>query len=833
MSLSPRAQVVLEKLAMASADEFFEEGFREMALHRVMSEMPELSEQIVAFKILHTDMDSDTAVGSLIVDRGSEEVHVPVILTENTLAPFDIMYVKSIDQYLPLTEDWLIELDRMDASSMGHAVDTPENLRSDQDIRNVVVPPTTGRYSYASARKTLLPTYLAEAHNMVKQSFLKTMEKHPKIAKYVFEHYDHSDLKDAMRPHVEKKAEISSKINFVTIETPVSETRELYGEDTPRAAREIAEKGYSAKDDREQTNRVITEEEPLTLQVPDSAGFYRVFLADGTSPNAMIFPKVLTAEGMYKQRTLGAGRSNDSFDLCGKDPYETDSRHMRMVYTDDGRFIVTKNDFVAQPIQISEASDRLKNIVTQKNPRTPRNGQRGFFCDPDAKNMTAMEPVKIEFVTTKEGTRHIKGYTYNGDYVQIVQIKDSPVRKPRSLSGRNRNMSSEWVSYDFQTKEERKQNRHYDSAAEVILVPWDYKFIPVTEIVEPRDLIRDADAVTAMFYNALVDSGAQRIRLKNAGMGQVYFDGDMLSPFETVKKLACVYGVNVPDAEHAVKVASTTYDASNFYVVTPQVESRFLTRVKKAYGMPPEEGMYPDEAMMDPAMMDPAMMMMMPPEPPPPSPVELAAQEIAEQVMQSGNEVINQLIQQQQSLETQMGVIQAVMNRASQIEAEQMGYDAGPPVGAPPVEPPPPPAAGDPAAEMGAPTPGAGAPMGPEAGMGAPMGPEAGMPIEEPMAMEEAMGLADPELFDAAAIASIAEQNEFDASIAHFIPIFQEALDGLGRTLMELRVKGSQLKEEMGESSYSEILDNAETLFERLGNMVIRLDEVSAAVPSE
>mgnify|MGYP001546152422 FL=1 len=120
-----------------------------------------------------------------------------------------------------------------------------------------------------------------------------------------------------------------------------------------------------------------------------------------------------------------------------------------------------------------------------------------------------------------------------------------------------------------------------------------------------------------------------------------------------------------------------------------------------------------------------------------------------------------------------------------------------------------------------------GGPMPPQGG---PMPPQGGAPVEQPQAMEQAMMLEDPELFDTAAIASIASNNDFDRTVVGFLPELQSTLDTLGRLLLDLRAKKSSHIAELGDKLYEENHTRTAELFAQLGQLIVRLQNASSLV---
>lgn len=747
----------------------------------------------------------------------------------------------------------------MDVEAMGSAEEPPEGLRTDEDIRNVVVPPTTGRYSYASAEpRRVLPEYLEQASDNVKLAFIDTLKAHPHLAKFAFEHYGVDTIRIATRlsKPQEKQATASLSVHFITIETPTSEIHEMYGDQSHVAMRDIALKGYTTLDEREDTGELVSTERPLYLQTPDSTGFYRVFKTDGEMCKCMVFPQVLLLDQLGRQQRLPSDAP------YGK--YEQYNEQTRLAISEDGEMCLKSTPFLAELLENPEVPESLAKYVKTPRAGTPRNGQRGFFYDPDHKNMVALEPIQIDRVTTNGDTRTIYGRNYtDGRRICLKQIKGSPISAPKVFSGEqgyHEQLYSAAIPHHFKTESERRNRKANEDFKEVVLVPWHYRFVPINSVCRPDQLLGDEKAIKTLFFDGLSASGAPRVTMKTAGANQVWIDGEQLSHLDALKKVALDYGVSVDSAEEALKTAHQ-HGHATFYAVNDRVKRAFAHRLKMAQGggppmAPPGAGagapaqggggaMDPNvlvqQLLQDPQLlqavaadpegvaaelgMDPQLLMEilslpeiqqvlsggagpgggmgpapMPPPPPPPSPVEIAAQEVAEQLMRQNQEVQEEMARQAQNLETQIQAIQAVMERAEQLAG---GGQAPPP-------------------EAGMPGPGAG-----PAGAAPPPGP--GMPVEQPGMMESAMALQDPDMFDAAAVASLASNNDYDGTVGAFLPTLRSALDAIGRLLVEFRMKAAEMKTSIGEETYSDLRDRLESLFQSLGATLVQLGNLNSS----
>jgi hypothetical protein len=152
-ALSPAIQALQQMPTAEAAKQSFEAQLGEQAYSTFSVKFPDLVESIVTFKTLDSDPDAGTAFGAFILDLAGEAVYVPVVFADSVISPIEIMYVKSKDMFVPLSPEWVAETGRSADQALGEASKLPDTVATDVDIRNLVVPPTTGRYSYASDGK--------------------------------------------------------------------------------------------------------------------------------------------------------------------------------------------------------------------------------------------------------------------------------------------------------------------------------------------------------------------------------------------------------------------------------------------------------------------------------------------------------------------------------------------------------------------------------------------------------------------------------------------------------------------------------------------------------
>jgi hypothetical protein len=403
----------------------------------------------------------------------------------------------------------------------------------------------------------------------------------------------------------------------------------------------------------------------------------------------------------------------------------------------------------------------------------------------------------------------------------------------------------------------------------VTYIPVGYKFIKGNRQYDAK-LLEGAEDTLSHLEN-LQKVGALKVKLIDAGAGLFSIGGlESMDKLATVKALIADLQLRQGEAEELMEKAASKGQAL-FYVVNNDQLREFAQLTKEAQGMPPPMppqagampgpqgampmGGPPEGVPMGPEMMAPEMMAPpAPPEPPAPSPVELAVDEIGAEVTQQSAEVTQQLAEEQRELGNKMNILQAVKDRANQIAGEMGG---APPVEAPamPEQVPPavpagpgeevPPAgpagAMPPAEAAGAMPPAEAAGAMPPAEAAGAMPPEAQTPgamemanTAEPM-MAEAAGLAeklkDPSAFEATSIGSMAADSDLRNSVLDYMPVLEESLDNLGRTLFTMWIEEPKLREEMGEEDFADLETQLLTVFQNLGDLILKVNQT--AMPME
>jgi hypothetical protein len=857
--ISPQTQAYMQPPPTgADATQAFEQGFGQMAHSILANKFPELVENVITFQVLSSDIDAGSGVGAFIVSLNGITLFVPVVLANNQIKPLEVMYHKDKDIFLPLDKRWLDEVSRMSIDDLGSSVEEPKTLDPDMDIRNLVVPPATGRYAYAAAMEPgiKLAQFLAEAPNYVKTAFRNVLENNKTVLKFAFAHFDKDMLLEALRPHIEKTAAAPVYVSILTPENTAEEFRAAFREKTAQAYQTAVKQGYVVLDKRPQTSRAVETEETIRATTTQESGFYRVLMKDGSTPLSIVIsnPQPFESPLVAGKRTDITPKANqyrqhhkkrraDELEWSREfDEQKNDDPQRFLVYTENGKLISTTKAPVGKWVPLAEVTGPLAKIIN--GTPSPVAQGNGFFARVKAGKLQGTEPVEVvDVVTGSDGVRRIRTMGSR------MLVTDSNNAIDAIVAPREGN-----VTY----------------------VPSNFVFLKGEW---GRDTLLEGADSTLAYLNAFKKLGAAKVRVIDAGAGMFSFDGAApMRKLAALSTLITAYNLREPEARSLLdKTAST--GVHSFYLVNPTQFSKFASWYKSAQGAPPPQGAPPQEApppgmegMPPPGMegMPPPGMegmpppeMMMPPPPPPPNPVELAAAEVSSDLADQAAQVAQQLAESQRDLSNQLSAIQAVQQRANEIATAQMG--GMPPGEAPPVPqqpmpgmPPPEMAAGG--MPQGMPPEMGGMPQGmpqgmpPEMAGGMPQGmpPEmaGGMPqgmppemmggaggAEGPQAMEiannagpmmeEAAALNDPEAFEATAIGALASESDLGESVASYVPNLEQALDNLGRILLTLWMREDNLREELGEQDFSDLEKRLRSVFENLGQLVLRLNQTA------
>lgn len=127
-------------------------NFSQMALEKLNAASPGLSKYVIAFKDMSSELqDSDgVQVGVFIMRNGGSLFYVPVISRGGVTFPIDSIYLADRKAFFPLTKKTVEQIKTSQNTNVGMAARVPQGAIRNPDLKDLVVPPRTGKFMYAS-----------------------------------------------------------------------------------------------------------------------------------------------------------------------------------------------------------------------------------------------------------------------------------------------------------------------------------------------------------------------------------------------------------------------------------------------------------------------------------------------------------------------------------------------------------------------------------------------------------------------------------------------------------------------------------------------------------
>ena len=298
-------------------------NFSESAFNKLMISFPELGKHVIAFRDMKGDMDenSTTDIGVFIIKSGGNHFYVPVISKSGTIYPIDSMFNATQKKFFPLTKKTLgVILDSIKVG-IGKPAKIPKTVNVNPSVRELVEPPKTGKYSYASEGR--IPEFLHTIPDSMKSALLEKISSDIVLTNELSSIYD---IKSIVEP-LQKRASIPAIT--VGASCPIKVVTEGVGL-PEKNIQEILENGYSIMGTQGK-HRVAIASDPdsyskdftyLSAAVPGSA--YDVVYKNGTTRSAIVPKTIASREGTTNIRSSHALISPVIFDN-GDYSYKSDS----------------------------------------------------------------------------------------------------------------------------------------------------------------------------------------------------------------------------------------------------------------------------------------------------------------------------------------------------------------------------------------------------------------------------------------------------------------------------------------------------------------------------
>ena len=218
-------------------------NFSQMALEKLNAASPGLSKYVIAFKDMSSELqDSDgVEVGVFIMRNGGSLFYAPVISRGGVTFPIDSIYLADRKAFFPLTKKTMGQIQSQQNANVGQAARIPQGAIKNPDMKDLVVPPRTGKFMYASDGR--LEGIIQLAHPEIRKDLAEVLEKTAEL-------YDILDV-----PALTEALLSNEQLTFEM----TKEARVLFdGDDLPdEAIQDILNKGYHVAGEHSQTRVVV------------------------------------------------------------------------------------------------------------------------------------------------------------------------------------------------------------------------------------------------------------------------------------------------------------------------------------------------------------------------------------------------------------------------------------------------------------------------------------------------------------------------------------------------------------------------------------------------
>lgn len=213
-------------------------NFIDDAYERLSKTAPDLIKYISTFVELTDDVPENYGVelGVFMLISGQSMFYVPVVAKGGTVFPIDSVFSSEDSQFFPLTPKFVDKVINSSEMSLGEKAAIPGNVIKNPNVRELIEPPKTGKFAYAS---TGLSEFLYQLSEPAKAAFLEKLASDKGFAKGLHKlGFEIEDMKEVLTKPIEKKA------SHTSIELPV---RVVTGGDnlSDEAIQGIIKKGYA------------------------------------------------------------------------------------------------------------------------------------------------------------------------------------------------------------------------------------------------------------------------------------------------------------------------------------------------------------------------------------------------------------------------------------------------------------------------------------------------------------------------------------------------------------------------------------------------------------
>lgn len=236
VSLQKLAARKLASLGGAANDSDFEKSFSTLAHVYLRDKAPSLLKYEVGFQLIDKNEDNTKAAGMAVFRAGGQWLYVPILFISGRIKGHELLYLKDLDQFVPLKDNWVQEILNKRPSVLGepiegapgeHGISAPDfqSLRAPRTKFASHIVPThlpaaaviahclagnpLALEKYASLRS--LPQFLESAPLAERLIFARLVYDYPAVAQKIFALHKEANLDQTVRNTVSEARRLNLK----------------------------------------------------------------------------------------------------------------------------------------------------------------------------------------------------------------------------------------------------------------------------------------------------------------------------------------------------------------------------------------------------------------------------------------------------------------------------------------------------------------------------------------------------------------------------------------------------------------------------------------------
>jgi len=559
-ALSPKTMVAGEQQGANSPEEMeLKNLFTQLSYTMLEGKAPNSIPYVTSFKVLEVDMAANRAVGAFELNVNGSRALIPVLMSDGKVKSPEVIYSGEAKSFIPLSDKWLEEIQKPEISYLGKSEKAPDTLSSDLDVRAATLPPTTGRFVYASARS--LPDILDAAHPNTKTAFARVLKSRPAILKMAMRLHG-SDILEALKS-IPKTTKVAAQKVWVLSPTSGREKfAEAFGSAAPQAYQLARHSGIVTRDLRSNVKVAVDETSSLNIVPGSSAGltqpkFPGIYHVVGTNNKTH---KVIIIPRPFKSTSYEHGR---------KEGYGAYKQDCYLVITPSNKHVVVHGNLLAIPDvdTLPDSGAFFRSVMDAKEPANGHNLFVGLSGTGVASAVVLDEPLS-------QVSQSGDGYTANSGFFKVIITNSKGVSIPKRLD-------------------------------DTIYIPASYRPIKSSKASSLENLMTDVGQLTdAISYNLSDIAEGDTLKVSHTMGGYWAVNGKQASDIIDAMMKVAESGVHLDSVSKSI-MSIERGETKKYHLISPKRMSKVASIFGPEPQLPPPP--MPGQEMAPPGMAPPGM----------------------------------------------------------------------------------------------------------------------------------------------------------------------------------------------------------------------------------